>query len=156
MQKAHIVAIAALLMLTATAVIIADHSEAETYRLARFHIDDGVGGYEERTAYAAESHGYVLDPGDIPEIPDGYEWLTSPKPSPGGWIDVDYIRADLSQPIDGTAEFYAWDPSGIGERPEPNGAPETPTDGSIMMALAGIAVASIAIGAVAVLWRRYT
>mgnify|MGYP003571300799 CR=1 FL=1 len=74
--------------------------------------------------------------------------------APGGYIDLDYIRADLTAPVPAMASFYAWNPAENGSRPTPPNDSGTAPSGEVTTVLAGIALACLTVGVVTILWHK--
>lgn len=153
-QKARTAFYIALGALFILAPLMGDFSEAETYRAVHFYIDDGTGQYVDIVEHAPESAGYIIPPEKIPETPEQYDWFTAPRPAPGGYIDLDYIRADLTAPVPAMASFYAWDPAENGSRPTPPEDGGTAPSGEVTTVLAGIALACLTVGVATILWHK--
>lgn len=108
-----------ILVAVTSVTVLADSSDA--YNV---HVQVHANGDSEVTgdAVARADNGNLLDPADLPAIPDGWAWFTCPRPGPGQAVDADLALLDFSKPILYPMSIYAWDPA---DNPGP-----TPSDPS--------------------------
>ena len=136
-----------ILVAVASVTVLADSSDADNV-----HVQVHANGDSEVTGYAVAraDNGNLLDPADLPAIPDGWAWFTCPRSGPGQAVDADLALLDFSKPILYPMSIYAWDPA---DNPGPTPSPASPGSGEIPAWVAELALAVILCVLLGMAWR---